>query len=102
MTQAQDTQDLIEALDIAALQPEEQEELLLDIGDLVFRGSMLRLIERMDDATRAEFDTLLAQDPPEDEVMTFLEKRVPGADTAVEETIADLRSDILAVTGDKP
>lgn len=91
--------DILEALDLKQLPPEEQEELLLDLGDLVFRGSMLRLIERMDDAVRTDFNILLDRDPSEEEVMDFLQKRVPDADAAVEETIADLRSDILAVTG---
>lgn len=93
------TNDILEALDLKQLPTEEQEELLLDLGDLVFRGSMLRLIERMDDVTRADFNVLLDRDPAEDEVMDFLQKRVPDVDAAVEETLADLRSDILSVTG---
>lgn len=93
-----ETDAILEALDIRDLPQEEQEELLLDLGDLVFRGSMLRLIERMDDGTYDAFDSLLAGDPSEEELMNFLQKHVPDADTAVQETLADLRSDILAVT----
>lgn len=95
----QDSKNLLDALDISELPPEEQEELLLDLGDLVFRGSMLRLIERMDDATKDDFNALMDTDPSEDGVMEFLQTRVPDADQAVEETLADIRSDILAVTG---
>ena len=93
-----DTQSILEALDIEALAPEEQQELILELGDLVFRGTMLRLIERMDDATQDEFSLLLDRDPQEDEVEQFIKSRVPGADEAVEQTLAELRSDILAVT----
>ena len=93
------TQNILDALDMKGLPPEEQEELLLDLGDLVFRGSMLRLIERMDDPTKDDFNTLMDKNPSEAEVMAFLKERVPDADKAVEETLADLRSDILAVTG---
>lgn len=95
----QDAQKLLEALDISELSPEEQEELLLDLGDLVFRGSMLRLIERMDDKTKDDFNALMDTDPSEDSVIDFLYSRIPEADQAVEETLADIRSDILAVTG---
>lgn len=95
----QETKTLLEALDIDELQPEEQEELMLDLGDLVFRGSMLRLIERMDDKTKDDFNTLMDAEPSEDAVMEFLQARVPDAGQAVEETLADIRSDILAVTG---
>ena len=90
--------DLVEALGIKDLQPSEQEELLLDLGDLVFRGSMLRLIERMDEPTQADFEELLARNPSEEQVTAFLEERVPDSGQAVEETLDELRSDILAVT----
>ncbi|HEY4489413.1 MAG TPA: hypothetical protein VJA87_02940 [Candidatus Paceibacterota bacterium] len=96
---ANKTKNLLEALDISELSPEEKEELLLDLGDLVFRGSMLRLIERMDDKFKDDFHTLMEKDPSEDEVTDFLKSRVPDAGSAVEETLADLHSDILAVTG---
>ena len=38
---------LLEALDIAALPEAEQETLLLELDELVFKGTMLRLVERM-------------------------------------------------------
>jgi hypothetical protein len=90
--------DILELIGIQELPVEEQEELLLDLGDIVFRGTMLRLIERMDDSTQEDFSKLMDTDPQEDEVMAFLKERVPESDQAVEETLADLRSDILAVT----
>lgn len=95
----QQTKNLIEALDIGALSAEEQEEILLDFGDLVFQGTMLRLVERMDAATKADFDAIMETDPSEDEIMEFLQARMPDAEQAVEETIAGMRSDILAATG---
>ncbi|MEA2701303.1 MAG: hypothetical protein QOE22_12 [Candidatus Parcubacteria bacterium] len=98
-TDLKDAKDLLEALDIDELPPEEQEALLLDLGDLVFRGSMLRLIERMDLKTKDDFDALLDTNPSEEDVMDFLTARIPDADSAVEETLADIRNDILAVTG---
>jgi hypothetical protein len=93
------TNEVLAALDIGSLPPEEQEELLLDLGDLVFRGTMLRLLERMDKATQDDFSALLDRDPSEDEVEVFLAERVPDADSAAQETLADIRSDILTVTG---
>lgn len=89
---------LLEALDISALPAEEQEELLLDLNSLVFRGTLVRLIERMDEDARKDFDALMETDPDEAEVEAFLMERVPDADTAVEETLQDLTNDIVAVT----
>lgn len=86
---------------MSELAPEEQEELLLDLGDLVFQGTMLRLMERMDDAASDAFSDLLDKDPSEEELEAFLKAHVPDADAAVAETLAEIRSDILAVTGTK-
>jgi hypothetical protein len=94
-----DEKNILDALGIDDLLPEEQEEMLLELGDLVFRNSLVRLIERMDDATKSDFNLLLDTDPSEEVVMAFLKERIPDADKTVQEAVADLRSDILAVTG---
>lgn len=91
---------LLEALDIEGLDPEEQEELMLDLHELVFKGALLRMIERMDDATKEDFDTLMVKNPSEEEIQAFLDANVPEADQAVADTLADLTNDILSVTGE--
>ncbi len=90
---------LLEVLDIEGLPPEEQEDLLLELNELIFKGTFVKLLERMDDATKDDFDQLMSGEPSEDQVMAFLQERVPDADQAVEETIQELRDDILSVAG---
>lgn len=94
------TKKLFDALDIGGLPEEEQEQLLLELSDLVFNGSMLRLIEQMDDDTRDAFNALMAKEPTQQELQDFLDANVPDADKAVEETLEDLTNDILAATGE--
>ncbi|MBA3789135.1 hypothetical protein H0X32_01925 [Patescibacteria group bacterium] len=89
---------ILDALNLSELEPEEQEEILLDLNDLVFKGTLIRLIERMPARIREEFDSLLATDPSEDVMEAFIQKNVPDADSAVTETLAELTDDILAVT----
>lgn len=91
-------QNLIDALGITSLPPEEQEALLLDLNALIVRGSMLRLMERMDEQTRADFHALMEGNPDEAAMGEFLRTRVPDADTAVTETVQQLTDDILAGT----
>lgn len=89
---------LLEALGIQDLSPEEQEEMLIELNDLVFKGSLIRIVELMDDETKDKFNDLLEADPPEEEIQAFFLEHVPGADKAIEETIEEIRDDILAVT----
>ena len=92
------TKNILEALDIESLEPAEQESFMLELNALIFRGSLVRLIERMDDGTRAAFNTLVARNPTEELMEEFLMTHVPDANKAVEETVEELTSDILAVT----
>ena len=90
-------EQIMTALDMADLSNEEQQEFLLELNSLIFKGSLVRLVERMDDSTRQEFSTLMDTDPEIEQVEQFLESKVENADGAVLETINDLTSDILAV-----
>jgi hypothetical protein len=91
-------EDIMKALNVEELPEQEREEILLDLNELVFKGTLVRLLERMDEPTQEEFDALLSTDASEGDVEKFLQKHVPDADAAVDETIAELTNDILAVT----
>lgn len=91
-------EQVVEALDLDALPIEEQEQILLDLNGLIFRGSLVRLYETMDGATRDAFTKLLESDATPEELEAFLKEKVPEAERAVEGAVQDLVSDILEVT----
>lgn len=92
---------VLDALQIDELPTEEQEALLLDLNSLIFRGSITRLVERMDEQTRDAFAQLVDSGADEEAVETFLRSHVQDADSAVAETMQEISDDILAVTGNK-
>ena len=87
-----------EALGFAELSIEEQKEILLDLSELIYKGTMIRVMERMDESHKDAFHALIDGNASQEEIATFIEKHVPDADAAVQETVAELTSDILAVT----
>jgi hypothetical protein len=89
---------IIEALDLAALPAKDQEDILLTLNDLVFKGSLVRVVEGMDDATRDAFSSLFDSGASEEEINAFLDAHAPHSEKAVQETIDELASDILAVS----
>jgi Protein of unknown function (DUF5663) len=93
-----DFKAITDALEFDEMTPEEQEELMLDLGNLIYNGTMLRIMERMDEKYKDDFHALIDKNAPEEELAEFIEKHVPNADAAVEETVAELTRDILAVT----
>lgn len=95
MTTSQ-SKTLLDALDLVTLPEEDQEEILLTLNDLIFRGSLVRLIERMDDAEREMFSGLVGRDVEEGELLEFL-KKIQGSEDVVKETVDELTNDILSV-----
>ena len=92
---------LADLLGLELLEPSERIEMLNDVHDLIVKGTLVRLLERMNEKQKAGLDELMALDASEDEVQAYLEQNVPGADEAMRDTIAELQSDILAVTETK-
>lgn len=90
---------LVEALDLSALPLQEQNELLLDLNSVIFKSSLLTMIEGMDEPTREEFAVLIMEEEAsEEELETFLMEKVPGAEAAVQQAVESLADDILAVS----
>ena len=86
------------ALDLEAFPLEEQNELLLDLNSVIFKKSLVRMIENMSEATRDEFAALMENEASEEEIEAFLTTKVPGADEAIAEAVETLTDDILAVS----
>lgn len=89
---------LVEALDLSALPLEEQNELLLDLNSVIFKSSLLTMIENMDEPTREEFAVLMEEEASEEDLEAFLMEKVPGAEAAVQQAVESLADDILAVS----
>jgi hypothetical protein len=89
--------NLLETLGLSSFSPPEQEEMLLTLSDLIFRGSLVRLVERMDDQTRLDFSVMCVKGATNEDMATFIKERVPDADAVVRETIDELAADVAAL-----
>lgn len=90
---------LLEILEVTELPEEERESLVLEINELVFRGSMIRLMEVMDASGRDEFAVLMESSPDDAKIQVFFRERVPDLDAHVDEVVRELADDILLGTG---
>lgn len=94
---ASPTEMLFEALNLPAYTHEEQEQLLVDVSDTIFKGVFVRLIENMDDTTRNDFNALMEDNADGEEITAFLKERVPGSDEATLEAVREVTEDIAAL-----
>lgn len=91
-------QDILEALGVQDLTEEEQQNMLLDLQSLLFRGSIIRMLEQMNEQQKNAFNEYLEVNPSEEDMMAYLEKNVPDAEGAIRDTLSELKNDILAST----
>jgi hypothetical protein len=92
------TQQLFDALELDALPADDQEEVLLTMGELIFKDTLIRCLEAMSSSDRAELARLADSGAPPDDVAGFIVARVPDADQRAAAAVDALADDILAVT----
>jgi hypothetical protein len=85
-------------LGLDGLPQEERDATLVEFNAMVFRTSIITMIEQMDEETRETFAALTGGDPTEEELQAFLTAHVPNSSQIVQETIERLLRDILATT----
>ena len=86
------------ALELDQLEEGERNDILADIGELIFRSSMVRFIERMDDQTKDKFDALMKRSPTDEAIAAFIEQHDADPNGVVSAAVQALTNDILAVT----
>lgn len=90
---------IIDALELDQLPPAEQEEIMSDVGSIIFQSYMIKLMQVMDPATKEQFGKLVDGDASEEEISDFVSKNVPESGALIQSTIDEMVDDILAVTG---
>jgi hypothetical protein len=98
MTVTTSYQSILDAVEYDALSQEEQESFLADLNSLIFRGTVTRTLERMDDRTKEAWHRLIERGASEEEMRRFLSRHAPEAESALADTVETLAGDILAVT----
>jgi len=91
-------QQVFDALELEALPMSDQEEVLLTMGELIFKDTLVRCLEAMTPDDRAAFAALADGGASPDEVAQFVVSKVPDADRLAGAAVDELADDILAVT----
>lgn len=90
---------LIKALDLEELNEKEQKEVMLKLGELLFRDSLIRFLSALPEEKRDEFAGLIKKNASPENIASYITENVPDADQMVSDAVQDLTDDILAVTG---
>ncbi|MEN9647806.1 MAG: hypothetical protein RLY57_610 [Candidatus Parcubacteria bacterium] len=83
--------NLIQTLGLDKLSPEEQEQILVDIGDVIYQSIISRAIQALSNKDKVELDHLLADKPDFDQIGNFMYEHIPHIDRIAEEEINNFK-----------
>jgi hypothetical protein len=95
-------QHIADALSLDSLSPEEQQEMLLRAGAVIYQNVLIRVLEVLSDTDQDEFEKLLDSSASQEELFGFLKLKVPGLETIVKEEAQKFKnksSDIMGQIG---
>ena len=88
--------NIIKELGLDALPPERQEEVILKIGELINQRIVVRVLEKLSEAEKDEFEKVLSEKmSDQDAVMGFLKSKISDFDDMVAKEIADFKQSSL-------
>ena len=93
-------QDITKDLGLDRLSEAERNEALLAIGRVVYEAVLWRVVQLLDDAGRLEFDVALEQAKSDEEILKFLETRVPNLDEIIKEETTRFKSESVQLMRD--
>lgn len=90
------SKDIISEWGLGELPQEEQIDMVDRIGRLIYQALLVRSLDILSEVEQEEFDLLLDEDTttPE-EVVLFLERKIPTFKLLLKEEVNKLKSDIL-------
>jgi len=90
------SKDIISEWGLGELPQEEQIDMVDRIGRLIYQALLVRSLDILSEVEQEEFDLLLDEDTttPE-EVVLFLERKIPTFKILLKEEVSKLKADIL-------
>lgn len=90
------SKDIVSEWGLGELPQEEQIDMVDRIGRLIYQALLVRSLDILSEVEQEEFDLLLNEDTstPE-EVVLFLERKIPTFKLLLKEEVSKLKTDIL-------
>ena len=90
------TKDVVTEWGLGSLEPEKQAEMVERIGRLMYQAILVKALDILSEKEQVEFDLLLDEDSTTpDDVLGFLQKKIPTFDLMVIEERRALKEDLL-------
>ena len=93
-------QNIIKELGLDELSQEKQEEILLEVGSVIFQGVLIRVMELLSVEDQTAFGKLVEEKPDDREgLLNFLQEKVPNMNDIVKEEVAKFKQESVDLMG---
>ncbi len=89
-------EELVRELHLEQLPKDKQEALLASMGEALLKRIFLETMEKIGDAGATEYEALLDTGAKQEEIDTFLDKKIPGYDIFVRGIVTAFKEEMLA------
>ncbi len=84
-------QNIKNALNLDKLSPQEQQDIILRVGTLIYQNVLMRVMELMNEEQEDEFEKLLDANASPESIFEFLKKAAPSLEIIIGEEAAKFR-----------
>ena len=87
-------QTIMQELGLENLPQEKQEELLVKMGEVIFKKIFLATVEKLDDEGKNRFEKMMEEGNSPEEIESFLSEKIDNYDEILDKIIQDLKKDM--------
>mgnify|MGYP001608058121 FL=1 len=94
--------NITDALDLSALPVEEQQEILIRTGTVIYQNVLMRVMEILTEEEQNEFEKLLDNEAKPEKIFSFLKNKVKDLEKIIEEEASKFKNkanDIMSQIG---
>ncbi len=91
--------NIIYDLGLELLSPEQQEEALISIGQIIFQAVIIRVLDILSDEEKDDFEKLLAGNSSEEMILNFLKSKIEDLDEIIKEEVENFKKESSELMG---
>jgi len=90
--------NLIKELGLENLPPEQQEEISMETGRVIYQNIVIRVLETLNEEDSEEFEKFLDEKSDnQDEIYEFLKSKIPNLEEIINEEVAKFKSGAISI-----
>ncbi|MFC1622963.1 DUF5663 domain-containing protein [Patescibacteria group bacterium] len=88
---------IMKELDLEGLDDEKQNEIISKMGEVILKRIFFRIMEKLNDDSRKEFEEMMSQEVDSEQLESFLSEKIPDFEKITQEIVVELKDELKSV-----